>query len=76
MDFENKLINIMSLLFEKDVDADLTMQNEDLWDSLKHIEIIMTVEEEFGISFNPEDIPKLTSLKLILEKIIKLKESN
>lgn len=32
------------------------------WDSLKHIELIMTIEREFGIRFDASEVTALTSL--------------
>lgn len=39
------------------------------WDSMKHIEIIMAVEETFGVSFAAEDIPRMTSQAVLLRTI-------
>lgn len=74
MSVEHRLLKIMSLLFEREIKSgdDLSMDTEELWDSLKHIEIIITVEEEFEISFNPDDIPKLTSFDSLVAKINEL----
>jgi len=35
------------------------------WDSLKHMNLIVGLEEEFDIEFNDEDIGSLLNLKLI-----------
>lgn len=68
---EKKVAKVFSLLFKKNigVDSDISMDNEELWDSMKHIEIIMTLEEELGISFKPQDIPELRNMKKIIEKV-------
>lgn len=39
------------------------------WDSMKHIEIIMAVEETFGVSFETGDIPKMISQQVLLHAI-------
>lgn len=39
------------------------------WDSLGHLQLIMAIEQEFGLRFNSEKIPKLTSLAKIIEEI-------
>ncbi len=36
------------------------------WDSLKHLSIIMAIEEEFLIAIPPEQIPQLTSYTNII----------
>ena len=68
---EEQVARILSLLLGQDFTSedDVSMENQELWDSMKHIEIITTLEEELDISFNIEDIPKLTSMKKIVEAI-------
>jgi acyl carrier protein len=38
----------------------------DEWDSLAHLNIVLGVEEAFGVRFAPERIPELTSMEAIL----------
>ena len=76
---ENKLkqaVGILSILLGIDIkeNSDVSMQNCEVWDSMKHIEIITTIEDELGVSFEIEDIPNLTSVTLILDKIKKMGE--
>lgn len=73
MNIEDKLVSVFSVLFNKEIGLsdNLSMETEPAWDSMKHIEIIMTVEEEFGVSFAPEDIPSLTSFGKIKQAISK-----
>lgn len=68
---EEQVAQILSLLLGQEFTSndDVSKENQDLWDSMKHIEIITTLEEELNISFNIEDIPKLTSMKKIIEAI-------
>lgn len=37
------------------------------WDSLKHMSLILTLEEEFGIQFSDEEIVEMLSVALILD---------
>jgi acyl carrier protein len=39
---------------------------------MKHIEIIMTIEEDFNISFTAADLPYLTSKSVIEKKLSEL----
>lgn len=68
---EEQVVQILSLLLGQEfkMTDNVSMENQELWDSMKHIEIITTLEEELNISFNIEDIPKLTSMKKIIEAI-------
>lgn len=71
-----KVLEILSTLLDKDIkeSSDVSMDNCELWDSMKHIEIISTLEDELEISFNIEDIPKLTSVEKILKAVKELKK--
>ena len=74
MNNNQKLSERLSVLLGQNIDinSDVSMINCEVWDSMKHIEIITTLEEEFNISFPIEDIPKLTSYALLLDAINKL----
>lgn len=47
----------------------------DEWDSLAHLNIILGVEETFGIRFPPKRIFQLTSIEVILAELKHLKEN-
>jgi acyl carrier protein len=66
-----KLAEIMTMLLGQDItpDSDVSMANCAAWDSMKHIEIISTIEEELDISFPIGDIPKLTSFEMLAQAI-------
>lgn len=52
---EKTLKEIMSGLFKIPVDKisdSLAMKETDLWDSLKHMELIVSIEQTFGIELN------------------------
>lgn len=73
MNIEEKVKEILEVLLEHKIDdTNISQKNEELWDSLKHLEILVTIEEEFGIKFADEDIPKLNSMNTIIDKIREL----
>ncbi len=74
MDIRQRVEQILTILFRKEIqDLDnFSMESEPLWDSMKHIEVIMTLEEELGISFPPEQIPLLTSAPEIIARVKEL----
>ena len=76
MDIAQKTAEIMSLVLNRPVSEtdEVSMATEAEWTSLKHIEIIVTLEEEFDISFKPADIPLLISREKLTEKIASLLE--
>ena len=42
------------------------------WDSMNHLHLIVAIEAEFGVSFEPEDALELTSLTMIRDAIVRL----
>lgn len=75
MNIEEKVKEILEVLLEHKIDdTNISQENEELWDSLKHLEILVTIEEEFGIKFAEENIPKLNSMELIINKIKEIKK--
>lgn len=39
------------------------------WDSLQHLNLVLSLEQEFGISFKEEQIVELLSVGLIVETV-------
>ncbi len=35
------------------------------WDSLQHLNLVLALEQEFGIQFTPEEIEQLLSVELV-----------
>lgn len=63
-----RIRNTMSIVFEipeskitEDSSAD-TIEN---WDSLRHLNLILGLEEEFGVSIPDEEVGNLMNFKLI-----------
>lgn len=69
MDTKSKLLDILTAILGKKVDENCSAETMETWDSLTHIEIIVTIEEEFGIKIPQEKIPELKSFKSLLETI-------
>ena len=57
----NRIIKIMEELFEESInqlnDSQIIPENLGNWDSLSHLALITSFEEEFNIEFDIEDIP-------------------
>ena len=61
---EQKLKQILSNLFELEEDEitdESSIHSIENWDSLKHINMIIAIEEEFGISIDEEEMVEMTS---------------
>lgn len=66
---ENVIIKqIMSAVFEIPVESisdDASSDNIDNWDSLRHLNLILALEEEFGVSIPDEEVGNMVNYKLI-----------
>ena len=74
----NKVIGIITetfLLQKDEVNEKSRMGYVKNWDSLNHLHLIISLEQEFGIDFHEDEIVKMTSTTIIVEiishKIIK-----
>ena len=62
---------VLSLLVDalqvpkEQVNSDLSFGDLPQWDSMGHMEVMMTLEERFGVEINPETIASLTSIPAI-----------
>jgi acyl carrier protein len=69
---EEQLKKIMSDIFSidvKDINKDSSPQNILKWDSLGHLNLITSIEEEFGIIIDEEQMTKMLNFGLVLETI-------
>ena len=60
------------LINSETISDDISQLNFEKWESLQHLILIVNIESEFGISFEPEEIVEMTSLDLI-DKYLKKK---
>lgn len=74
---KQKIYDILSNILKIDVNdnTSVSMQNCQEWSSIVHIDIIMSLEEEFGILFSESDLPILTSQEAIVKKVEELASS-
>lgn len=54
---------------ESDLDYNSSPDNIEEWDSLKHMNVVLTLEQEFGVQFNDEQMMSLLSVELIVETL-------
>ena len=47
------------------INDDLAMKDMEVWDSLKHMELIVTLEETFGLQLTFDDIVAMQSVREI-----------
>ncbi|EMJ1796967.1 acyl carrier protein [Campylobacter coli] len=72
---EKEFYEILKNILEIEVNehTNLSMNNCPEWNSLAHIDIIMSLEEEFEIKFDKEKLTELNSQNMLLKEIKKLK---
>lgn len=54
------------------VSDELSQTNCDVWDSVNHLNLVLALEAEFGVTFEPEEIAAMQSLAAV-EKILAAK---
>lgn len=45
--------------------AESSPDNVETWDSIQHLNLVMALEQEFGVQFSPEEIEQLLSVELV-----------
>jgi acyl carrier protein len=55
----------------EEITPDLTMEKVENWDSFRHLQVILALEGEFGVQFDPQRVPELTSVALIQQELEK-----
>tara|TARA_B100001287_G_scaffold106033_1_gene89227 strand:+ start:7404 stop:7634 length:231 start_codon:yes stop_codon:yes gene_type:complete len=68
----NKLVKLLSDVFEmkeNEINIDLVKNDIDSWDSLKQMDLVLSIENNYDISLEMEEIVKMSSIKSIVEII-------
>lgn len=67
---ETRLLEVVAAALKVDV-AELnlrtSMENTEEWDSLRHLSLVLTIEDEFAVRIPDEDVQHLTSIQLLYE---------
>ncbi len=72
MQMDLKLKKIFIRIFKKKEVLKLSSNKVSSWDSLKHLDLIFALEEEFNIKFTNKEITSIKNYKICL-KILKKK---
>ena len=71
-DLDTRLVKILKEVFQiEEVDLNFSMDEIPEWDSFKHYELIVAVENEFKIKLEDVDTIEITSIPIIKSKISK-----
>ena len=67
---KEKVLGIMTNVLEtEDISMDTSQNNCENWNSLRHLNLVSELEDEFDVEFEPEEIAEMISVGKILETI-------
>lgn len=70
---EEKVLDILRSVFKEDsLDDTCSQHNCKNWDSMNHLNLIVELEMEFGVSFEPEEIAQMVSFSDVI-RVVKSK---
>jgi acyl carrier protein len=75
---EEKLKSIMSTVFQveiNEINSDASPSNLSQWDSMNHLNLVISIEEEFNLNLNDSQIVEMVDFNSILKIIKSLKSS-
>lgn len=69
---KDKVIKIMKDVLEtEDISLNTSQENCENWNSLRHLNLVSELEDEFGVEFEPEEIAEMHSVNSIIEIVKK-----
>ena len=70
-----EIIKIIAEILKKDVlEIEAGLDDVNTWDSLNRVEIMFAVEDEYGITFEEEDLPEISTPAKFIDLAIKKAE--
>lgn len=66
---ETKIKNVMASVFEmpiEEINKESSPDKIENWDSLKHMNLVVALEEEFNIEFTDDEITEMMNFPLIV----------
>jgi acyl carrier protein len=69
---EQRIKSVMAMTFGLDVNRvgnDASPDTLERWDSLKHMQLILSLEEEFSVEFSDDQVTNLVSYQKIFDAI-------
>ena len=69
----NRILNKVLKIEIRELNENLSMQDCEIWDSLKHMELIISIEENLNIELSMDDVMNMTNIgtikKIVNEKL-------
>ena len=65
-----RILELVASVMKKDVEfLKANLDTENLWNSLTRVEILLTIEEEFDIFFDDDDIKHIKTINQLVEVV-------
>lgn len=69
---EEKILNVLKAVLELNtIDKTTSTENCEAWDSMAQLNLIVELEAEFNVSFEPEEIAEMISFDAIKNMLVK-----
>jgi acyl carrier protein len=71
-DINDEIRDVMAAIFgvdPTDVGEDASQETIDTWDSLRHLSLILALEERFGISLTIDEITSLSDFRSVVTTV-------
>ena len=70
---EERVLSVLRTVFKDDtIDANCSQKNCAAWDSMNHLNLVVELEIEFGVSLEPEEIASMVDFSEV-GRVIKSK---
>lgn len=72
---QERISAVMAQIFNIDagsISEQSSPEDIERWDSLRHMQLILALEDEFGVTFADEDIPEMLSPRAIKDRVEQL----
>ena len=79
IEVKNKIKQIMSKLFKVDssfITSETVLGDIDGWDSLQHMNLVATLEDEFGIEIDEDEYEEMVSFRMIYSVVSSYEDEN
>jgi acyl carrier protein len=63
------ILGVVLEMSEQQIDEQLSAEETSNWDSIRHLNLVMALEETFGVSFTSDELAQLTSYRAIVDAL-------
>jgi len=63
------ILGVVLEMSDQEIDEKLSAEDSSNWDSIRHLNLVMALEEAFGVSFTSDELARLTSYRAIVDAL-------